>query len=118
MAETKVKRRGPGPTVQVLGAIWRDQYPPGQTKDRTVIEKVLLSVPLIPRIVSPVWLGAAVFCTERSWSNWVDAYVILWTGGLLVMLLMLTPAGWWTPLVVFLAGWRIVDILSYSISVI
>jgi hypothetical protein len=87
-------------------------------KEGTIIEKVLLTLILIPRTVSPVRLGELFVKEHRSWSNWADVYVLLWVSALVLILFCWMPSGHWAVIAAILAAWRIVEILSYQLCIV
>ena len=99
---------------RVISQIWCDEYPPDNPKKRTLIEKILLSLPLVARGVSFSNL-AGIFTTGGQRALFIDLYVISWVALLSVALFAATPGG---ALMIFLAVVRVVDIVSYQLCVV
>jgi hypothetical protein len=118
MDEVTWRSSGPLRIGRLLAQIWWDSFPSHKPVPRTVIERGLLTVAIAPTLVSPVWLGNTVFKTERSWSNWADAYVISWLLALLGGLNGFLPAGSFPRIAATIAGWRIIDIVSYQLNTV
>lgn len=101
--------------IEVLVQIWRDKYPPEDTKEHTFLEKVLISPPLIGRALSLSNLVAFFRPGGQPAYLFIDLYLLVWVFGLIILLLFWSSIG---ILSMLIAAYRILDIITYQLCII
>lgn len=94
--------------------IWGDRFPVEEPQAHTLIEKLLLTPPLILRCFSLSNLTALLVPAGGSNYVHIDLYVILWA----VFLSFLLLSGPYRPIWGVIVFYRIVDIITYHLCIL
>lgn len=101
--------------LDVLLRIWNNTYPLEDPKEHTLLEKIIISVPLLARAASLSNFVAFFRRGSKPAYLYIELYVVWW---ILILFVLLYTVKLLPTTIALVAAYRVVDIITYQLCIL